>query len=303
MFFKNVAIYQVTHKAFFEDLEKQLETNLNDFVFKALGSQDLQKQGWVSPLPCGELLTHIADGRIMLALKEEHVVLPADAVKKELAARVAAIELEQGRKVKKKEKDSLKEDIVISLLPRCFTKSSITYAYLSPKQQTFVVDAGSFSAAEKLISYLRKTLGSFPVVPPQSKNQLDVLMTDWLVKKEHPATFEVMSNAKLASALQGGGKVTFKDEALFSDEVLAHVSADKFVTEIGLRNENLSFTLTETLHLKSVKFDDVLQEQNEDIDKDDAAARFDADFALMAGTLDRTVEQLFTVLNVIEMEE
>jgi recombination associated protein RdgC len=45
--------------------------------------------------------------------------------------------------------------------------------------------------------------------------------------------------------------------------------------------------------IKRIKFFDVLQEQNDDIDKADVAAKIDADFALMAGELNRLINDLF----------
>lgn len=296
MFFNNAQIFQFTRPPELNELEARLK----EFSIKPLGAQDISKLGWVPALPGAELMAHTVDKCILLAMKEEHKVLPAKTINKALKKRVDAIELEQGRKLRKKEKDALREDIVMQLLPRAFTDDSITYGYISLKQNTLVVNAGTSRAAETFIALLRKTLGSLPVVPAQSKSQLDVLMTNWLVEKEHPAPFEITHNAKLVSALQGGGKVTLKDQELFSDEVQAHVSCDKFATEIGLKTDDVSFTLTDSLQIKLLKFSDVLQEQNEDIDKDDFAARFDADFALMSGTLDQLIEQLFDVLQVVK---
>jgi len=301
MFFKNVLVYQSTRHDLFSKLEN-IEECLKEFSFKELGAQDISKFGWVSALPQGELMAHIVDGRILLAMKEERKVLPAKEISKQLNKRVDEIELEQGRKLRKKEKDALKEDIVMQLLPRAFVDEKTTYAYLSPKQNTLVVNTSSANAAESLIALLRKTLGSLPVVPAQTKGQLDALMTDWLVEQKNPEYFTITHNAKFSSALKGGGKITVKEEDLFSEPVHNHVSADKFVTEIGLKTDDLSFTLTEQLQLKGIDFSNVLQEQNEDIDKDDFAARFDADFALMAGILDETIKRLFEVLSVVEME-
>ena len=41
-----------------------------------------------------------------------------------------------------------------------------------------------------------------------------------------------------------------------------------------------------------MKFYDVIQEQNDDIDSDDVVAKLDADFALMAGELNRFIDNL-----------
>ena len=57
-------------------------------------------------------------------------------------------------------------------------------------------------------------------------------------------------------------------------------------------DESLSFILCDDLAVKRLKFYDVLQEQNDDIDSDDVIARLDADFALMAGELNRFIDDL-----------
>lgn len=299
MFFSHAQVYQFTRPPELNGLE----ASLKEFSIKPLGAQDVSKRGWVSALPGAELMAHTVDKCILFAMKEEHKLLPPKTIKKQLNARVDAIELEQGRKLKKKEKDALLEDIVQQLLPRAFTDDSITYGYISLKHNLLVVNVCSSRKAEEFISLLRKTLGSLPVVPVQPKNQLDVLMTDWLVKKEHPAPFEITNNAILVSALEGGGTARLKNEDLFSDEVQGHVNSDKLVTEIGLKTDDVWFTLTNALQIKGIKFTDVLQEQNGNIDKDDFAARFDADFTLMTGTLDIVISHLFDVLSVVKMED
>jgi recombination associated protein RdgC len=58
-------------------------------------------------------------------------------------------------------------------------------------------------------------------------------------------------------------------------------------------DEAISFILCDDMAIKRIKFFDVLQEQNDDIDKADVAAKIDADFALMAGELNRLINDLF----------
>jgi len=50
--------------------------------------------------------------------------------------------------------------------------------------------------------------------------------------------------------------------------------------------------LCDDLAIKRLKFFDVIHEQNDDIDKDDIVARLDADFALMAGEINRFIDAL-----------
>jgi recombination associated protein RdgC len=285
MFFKNLQIYRFTRPL--EQDADTLEKNLEEFKFKPCGSQDISKLGWVFPMgKSGSMYTHLATKQILICLKKEEKMLPAGVIKEQLNERIEAIELEQGRAVKKKEKDSLKEEIIMQLLPRAFSRTSQTFAWIDPESDMLYIDASSTRKAEELISLLRKTLGSLPVVPVQLKNQADVVMTDWLVEGNIPAGFALEDEGELRSALEGGGIIRCKQQDLLSDEIKNHLSADKFVTKLALNwAESISFIIGEEFALKRLKFADVLQEQNEDIDKDDFAARFDADFALMTGEI------------------
>ena len=289
MFFKNLQIYRFTRPL--EQDTDTLERNLEEFKFKPCGSQDISKLGWVFPMgKSGSMYTHLAVKQILICLKKEEKMLPAGVIKDQLNERVEAIELEQGRALKKKEKDSLKEDIMMQLLPRAFSRTSQTFAWIDPETEMLYVDASSARKAEELISLLRKTLGSLPVVPIQLKNQADVIMTDWLTEGNIPANFALEDEAELCSALEGGGIIRCKQQDLLSDEIKNHLSADKFVTKLALCwADSISFIIGEEFALKRIKFADVLQEQNEDIDKDDFAARFDADFALMTGEIKQLI--------------
>jgi len=289
MFFKNLQVYRFTRPL--EQDEKALERNLEEFKFKACGSQDVSKLGWVFPMgKIGGMYTHTANKQILICLKKEEKMLPAGVIKDQLNERVEAIEVEQGRALKKKEKDALKEDIVMQLLPRAFSRMSQTFAWIDPESDMLYVDASSARKAEELISLLRKTLGSLPVVPIQLKNQADVVMTDWLVEGNIPANFKLEDEAELCSALEGGGIIRCKQQDLLSDEIKNHLASDKFVTKLALNwADSISFMIGEEFAVKRVKFADVLQEQNEDIEKDDFAARFDADFALMTGEIKQLI--------------
>ncbi|WP_415228968.1 recombination-associated protein RdgC [Psychromonas sp.] len=289
MFFKNLQVYRFTRPL--EQDTDTLERNLEEFKFKPCGSQDISKLGWVFPMgKSGSMYTHLATKQILICLKKEEKMLPAGVIKDQLNERVEAIELEQGRGLKKKEKDSLKEEIVMQLLPRAFSRTSQTFAWIDPETDMLYVDASSTRKAEELISLLRKTLGSLPVVPIQLKNQADVIMTDWLNEGNIPANFALEDEAELCSALEGGGIIRCKQQDLLSDEIKNHLSADKFVTKLALCwADSISFIIGEEFALKRIKFADVIQEQNEDIDKDDFAARFDADFALMTGEIKQLV--------------
>ncbi|MCE2570941.1 recombination-associated protein RdgC [Motilimonas eburnea] len=296
MWFKNLQIYRFTRP--FEHSIEALENTLADFEFAPCGSQDISKFGWVKPLgKFGQTLTHGADGNILLCVKKEEKMLPGPVIKDMVEEKALALEDAQGRPLKKKEKDALKEDIIMELLPRAFSRTSQTFAWISPKSDLLVVDASSSKKAEELISLLRKCLGSLPVVPLGLTTPPELTMTDWLNEGNIPAGFNIEDEAELRSALEHGGIIRCKQQDLTAEEIKAHLDADKLVTKLALNwQENVSFILGEDMAIKRVKFSDVLREENEDISGDDFAARFDADFALMTGELENFIPALVEAL-------
>ncbi|MFO6424019.1 recombination-associated protein RdgC [Motilimonas sp. KMU-193] len=296
MWFKNLQIYRFTRP--FEHNIEALEKTLADFEFTPCGSQDVSKFGWVKPLgKFGQTLTHGADGNILLCVKKEEKMLPGPVIKDMVEEKALALEDAQGRPLKKKEKDALKEDIIMELLPRAFSRTSQTFAWISPKSDLLVVDASSSKKAEELISLLRKCLGSLPVVPLGLTTPPELTMTDWLNEGNIPAGFNIEDEAELRSALEHGGIIRCKQQDLTAEEIKAHLDADKLVTKLALNwQENVSFILGEDMAIKRVKFSDVLREENEDISGDDFAARFDADFALMTGELENFIPALVEAL-------
>ena len=67
--------------------------------------------------------------------------------------KVLEIETEQMRRVARKEKESIRDEVLQELLPRAFTRSKLTYAYIDPRQGWILVDNPTASKAEEMISH------------------------------------------------------------------------------------------------------------------------------------------------------
>lgn len=296
MWFKNLLLYRLTQP--FNHSQDQLEESLNSFVFKPCGSQDLSQLGWVSPLgKQGQTLSHSANNELLICVKKEEKILPATVIRDALQEKVESQEIEQQRPLKKAEKQALKEDIVQQLLPRAFTRHSLTYAWVSPDGQFIAIDASSSRKADELLGLLRKSLGSLPIIPLSLNTPADVTMTEWLSQGNIPKGFELGNEAELRSALEHGGIIRAKEQDLLSDEIAVHLAADKMVTQLALQfADSLSFVLTDEVALKRLKFSDELLEENDEITSDDPLARFDADFALLCGQLREFIPTLIDAL-------
>ncbi len=297
MWFRNARVFRFTKP--FDITAEALEEKLQADAFKPCGPQETSRQGWVPPLgKHGEQLVHSANGYHLIALRKEEKILPGPVVKEAVEERAEAIELEQGRKVRKKEKDEIKEQVVLEMLPKAFSKNRRCFAYLAPKDGVLVVDAGSAKQAEDLASTLRKSLGSLPVRPPAVEQSPAFTFTGWLNESiELPASISLGDECELKDPSEDGGVVRCKGLDLKADEIRNHLDAGMQVTKLAVTwDNNVSFLLDDELGIRRLKFGETLQEQLDDVDVDDAVARFDAAFTLMTLELSRLIPGLLDAL-------
>lgn len=296
LWFKNLMVYRLSRDVALtaDEMEKQLSA----FAFTPCGSQDMAKTGWVSPMGShSDALTHAVNGQIIICARKEEKILPSPVLKQELQAKIEKLEGEQHRKLKKTEKDSLKDEVLHTLLPRAFSRFNQTYMWIDTVNDLIMVDAASAKRAEDMLALLRKSLGSLPVVPLTMESPIELTLTEWVRSGELPAGFIIQDEAELKAILEEGGVIRCKKQNLISDEIAVHIEAGKLVTKLAVDwQERIQLVLADDGSIKRLKFADTLRDQNEDIDREDFAQRFDADFILMtselAAMISNTIEAL-----------
>ncbi|QPK62290.1 recombination-associated protein RdgC [Methylomonas sp. LL1] len=298
MWFRNLAVYRFTEP--FTLTSEVLEQKLQQQPFRPCGGHDEFSFGWTSPLgKASDALVHANNGFFMLCAKKEEKVIPASVINEMLQEKISEIEELEARKLPGKERTRIKDELIFELLPRAFSFSRKTYAYIDSQGSWLVVDAASAKKAEDLLSQLRKCLGSLPVVPIGASIKPATVMTQWLLHHDAPKDIVIEDECELRSPEEEGGIIRCKRHDLALPEIKNHLDNGKQVIKLALSwAERLSFVLDENLSVKRLKFLDLIQEQAADIETIDEVEQFDADFSIMTAELAQFFPRLLELFNV-----
>ncbi|MCX8584333.1 MULTISPECIES: recombination-associated protein RdgC [unclassified Gilliamella] len=300
LWFKNAIIYQLNNDNL---LDKQtIENALKSALFSPCGNLDTTKMGWVSPYDDNNLDDFIIDmqGHLLLKIKKETKILPAPVIKQALNEKIDKQEKALSRKLSKNEKATLKDEVMIDLMPRAFSKYNYYWLWIDIENKRIIIDCSSFKLAEDILAILRKELGALALTPLSIEKPLEKIMTTWVREKLSFPPFILGDEAEIKDPLEGNGIISCKNQDITSDEMLVHLDSGKWVTKLKIIDERgINFIINPDLTLKRIKFDSVILDENEDIGSDEFDKRLEADFYIMANTLSNSINDLYIIINKI----
>ena len=292
MWFKNLQLFQFIDQ--FELSAEALEQELQYHAFEPCPTHLPRSEGWAAPLGEEDApLVHASNGMLLFCLKSEEKIIPAAVVKEEFDIKCKVFEKNQNRKIRKKERDELKTEVYDSLLPRAFSKSTCTYAYIDPVEGWLIVNTASASKAEDLTVQLRKTLGSLKIQLPEVQS-IPLLLTDWLVTNVYPKSFVIQDTCVLNDTKEGG-TIRCNKQNLMGDDIQTLLDGRE-VSQLALTwKEQINLVLTEDFAVKSLRFLEMVQDQANDIYTETEQARFDATFTIMSLTIRELIVELMDI--------
>lgn len=293
MWFKNLQLYRLSLPVNLtaESLNQALAT----LAFSPSTSMDLQNQGWASPRD-NDLLVHTVNGQMLIMLGTEKKLLPASVINQVCKAKATELEEQQGFKPGRKQMRELKEQVTDELLPRAFSIRRNTWAWIDPVNGWLVVDGASPARADELLKPLLKVVNDVKLYSLRVVQSPMAAMTSWLAADEAPAGFSIDQDTELRSAGEDKAAVRYVSHTIDPDDVRRHIAAGKQCTRLALTwADRISFVLTESLAIKRVTALDVIKE-NSDSKMQNDEERFDSDFVLMAGELNRMLGDLVAAL-------
>ncbi len=293
MWFKQLCVFQL--ESDWTLPPAALETLLAQRPLAPCPASSPESTGWVPPADDGVLVQALGK-HLLIALGWETRLLPSGVVNDAAADKAEAFEQQRGFKPGRKLMKEIKEQVAAELLPRAFTRRTSLRAWIDPDAKRIIVDTGTATKAEVLIEHLRDALGTLPVVPWAVDNSPAVTMTGWLTAGEAPGSFSIDDACELSGSDDTRSVVRYVRHELLPAQLKRHIDEGLRATQLALTWEGqLSFTLTEPLIIKKVKF---LEADNEDGDRvDDPQLAFEADFTLMIGAIGKVLDDLQAVLS------
>jgi recombination associated protein RdgC len=178
-----------------------------------------------------------------------------------------------------------------------FTKQAAVLVWLDPERRLLMLDAGSASRAEDVVTHLVKALPGFAVQLLQTTLSPATAMAAWLASAEAPSGFSVDRECELKSADEMKSVVRYARHPLDTEEVRQHIAAGKQPTRLAMTwHGRVSFVLTDALQLKKIAFEDVVFEARKG-SRDDREAAFDADVAISTAELCQLIPDLIEALD------
>jgi len=284
MWFKQARIFELS-KSIPYDAE-WLEACLQPLVYTPCLPSFSASHGW-APVIENEhgSLVHASNGYLLFCLQVEEKILPSTVIQQSVNEKIRSMEKKQGRKVSRKEKLDLKDEMTQTLLPRAFSKFSPVYAYIDTRKNQLVVNhhnAKRIEAFEKLFS---RCCDEIKLRNIQTK-KIAYLLTQWLVNGGIPESFSIGEGCLLRDPDQQTRRIRCQNQDLFSNGLQSILKDNHEVVEITLHwQDRVIFNLTEDFHIKNIRYSDSLVDTAKNHPSENEEQRFDTNFYLMSETL------------------
>ena len=251
-----------------------------------------QSMGWVSPIDDDNMpLVRSINSYIMLCLQIEEKILPATVIRQELSELIKQIETSENRKLRPKEKGTLKDQITITLLPRAFSKFTKIYAYIDTKNHWLVLGTANVKKAEQFISMLKKSIDG--EIHSVDVKKVSSIMTNWLKHQNYPSSFSIEKACVLQDPNQENRIIRCKQQDLFASSIQSLIKDGCEAIQLAFSwQDRVNFILANDSSLSSIQFQDEIIAQAKEMEPETKQQQFDADFLIMTGTFSQMLSEL-----------
>lgn len=294
MWFKQATLFQFSKP--FSPSISALNELLQPLSFTPCLPSFASSIGWVSPLGNGASeLVYGTQRFLLIALQFEEKILPATVVRQAVLEKIAEIEEKEARTVRGKEKQTIKDEMMQTLLPRAFTKKSVVMAYLDLKNQQLVLNSNTPAKVERFVAFFKRAVAPIELQAIEVKKPVD-LMTDWLKGEDLPRHFQVGQSCVLRDAQQEKRMIRCQHQDLFAANIQAFLKEECEAMQLAMIwKDNVKFTLGGDFSLRGIQFQEAVLSLSQSDYTETKEQRFDADFVLMTELMSQLLEDLLSL--------
>lgn len=302
MLFKQIQLFQLTDALKYSP--EELSEKLVPFAFTSCLPTFASSSGWVCPFIDEETgpLIHGLNGYMLICLQIEEKILPGSVIRQELNEKIKEIENRDDRKVRQKEKLSLKDEITITLLPKAFTKLTRIYAYIDTRNQWLILGTTSPSKTEQFISLFKKSFSEN--IHSFKFKKISSVMTGWLKNQDYPHNLAIEKACVLQDPNHQNRIIRCQEQNLFASAIQTLLKEGCEAKQLALSwQDRLHFILTDDFSIRGIKFQEELLTEINAIDAETKQQQLDADFFITTETFSLFLKDLLDLFLHEKKEE
>ncbi len=271
---RNAFVYQASAEhPLLPDSQQALTELVEQRQFVPVLPSHIASTGFVAHPSTGELVTPFAGG-FAFVLRMDSKILPASAINAKAQEKVAEIEARENRKVYRKERLLIKDDVLALMIPQAFIKSRLVEVFYMPTTGRLILSCASQSVADETVMHVSRLYSKddrhpnfLPIGYPHFERLSAALQR----------VVERGGSAALVAGGSGGNDSTvfwfdnfvqlgFDDEkyifrgdviGTLSEGLLEALNNGQRVERIGMRADGFAFRIGATGQFKTVRYDDV----------------------------------------------
>ncbi len=295
MLFKQIQLWHLTpSQTYFYD---QLMQQMQQLSFQPCLPSLPFSIGWTSPVEEeGYPLVEQVNQRLLICMRVEERILPASVVRHTLNDKIKQLEMTAGRKIGKKEKDALKDEVIMTLLPRTFSKFARVYAYIDTKHHWLVLGTTQKKRTEQFLGLFKKCLNE-SAHASEVKN-VSTILTHWLSRKNLPSAFNIEKKCLLQGVNEKARMIRCQQQSLAVNGIHEFIKDGCEVKQLALTwRDTVKFILSDDFTLRNLNFGDEMKEQVREMEAETKQQRLMADFYLQSETLSLLLGDLLPIFS------
>lgn len=302
MWFKQVQLFELKNANKYTP--DSLIQKLEELAFRPCLPSMQSSIGWVPPIDDDETPLVIAvNGCLMMCLQIEEKILPTTVIRHELDQKIKHIELQEDRKIRQREKLAMKDELMLTLLPRAFTKFTRYYAYIDTKNNYVVFNTAQAKITEQFISLFKKSVSED--ISTFALKKLSPIVTSWLKTKDYPTEFAIEKACYLQDPDHEDRRIRCQEQDLFAGSIQALIKDGCEVKQIALSwHDRVNFVLSaDDFTLRSISYEEEITAQATEMEAETKQQQFIADFFIMSATVRELLTDLQKVFERVMQKE